>query len=177
MWEANKNETTTLSLLGQIEYRNKLRDQLPGSPIRVVYSASGAYLAAAVVMDDAAVIDKALYWAAVESLDEARYLTAVLNSAELLRVIQPLQARGEHNPRHFDKYVWQAPIPYFDSSNSAHSQLVELAEEAENLASTVDLPAQSFESLRRRVRAELDANGLSAGIDALVEQILSPIAP
>jgi len=56
------------------------------------------YLAAAIVDNLAAVIDHKLSWAAVESLDEARYLVAVLNSGALLRIVQPLQARGEHNP-------------------------------------------------------------------------------
>ncbi len=92
-------------------YQRGLQNQLPGPAIRVVYSASGMYLAAAVLTGHMAVIEHKLYWAAAATLDEATYLTAVLNSNVLLQIVQPLQARGEHNPRDFDKYVWQAPIP------------------------------------------------------------------
>jgi hypothetical protein len=62
------------------------------------------YMAAARISDRSAVIDTTLYWAAVADVDEARFLTAVLNSETLTRLVRPLQARGEHNPRHFDKY-------------------------------------------------------------------------
>jgi SAM-dependent methyltransferase len=173
VWEGHKSAASTLRFLDQIDYRHKLRDQLPGSPIRVVYSASGMYLAAAILDNPSAVIEHKLYWAAVESLDEARYLVAVLNSGTLLRIVQPLQARGEHNPRDFDKYVWRAPIPLYDASSALHRDLVEFAVEAEQVAQAVDLPQQSFQALRRRVRGALDEHGLTAREDQLVADLLS----
>ena len=84
------------------------------------------YLAAARVSDPSAVIDHKLYWAAVSGIGEARYLTAILNSDVLTQLVRPLQARGEHNPRHFDKYIFRLPIPLYDPGNSEHQQLAEL---------------------------------------------------
>jgi hypothetical protein len=120
LWEANKVTGSGLSLLGRLDYQRGLQNQLPGVPIRVVYSASGMYLAAAALTDPDAVIEHKLYWAAAASMDEATYLTAILNSTALLDIVQPLQARGEHNPRDFDKYVWRAPIPLYEPANSLH---------------------------------------------------------
>jgi hypothetical protein len=113
------------------------------------------YLAAAVVTDPQAVVEHALYWGTAASLDEANYLSAVLNSETLLKIIQPLQARGEHNPRHFDKYVWQAPIPLYDESNALHQRLANHGCQAAEIAAGVELPQQSFQALRRRVRTAL----------------------
>jgi hypothetical protein len=42
-----------------------------------------------------------------------------------------LQARGEHNPRHFDKHIWKLPIPVFDPKNDTHNRLAQAGAEAE----------------------------------------------
>lgn len=147
LWAQNRS-STRLTLAEQLDYRRKLTQQFPAAPYRVVYTKSGMYLAAATVTDPTAVIDHKLYWATAANLDEARYLTAVLNSDAVTLAVRPLQARGEHNPRDFDKYVWQVPIPMFDPADPLHMELVALAERAEQVAAGVDLPNLRFESLR-----------------------------
>jgi hypothetical protein len=143
----------------------------------VVYSKAGMYLAAARVEDPNAVIDHALYWASASSLSEARYLTTVLNSALLGKLVRPLQARGEHNPRHFDKYVWQIAIPLFDPTSDAHQQLANLGGEAESLAASVELPAgKRFELYRRLVREALAASEVGQAIETAVAALLAPAA-
>lgn len=82
IWNANRS-TDRLTLLGQLDYRHKLSQQIPRAAHRVVYTKGGIYLAAARVNDPSAVIDHKLYWAAVSGTDEARYLTAILNSDAL----------------------------------------------------------------------------------------------
>lgn len=71
-------------------------------------------------------------WATAASLDEARYLAAVLNSVTLTELVRPMQARGEHNPRHFDKYVLDVPFPLYDDGDPLHTRLVDLARTAED---------------------------------------------
>jgi SAM-dependent methyltransferase len=93
IWNEHRS-SDRLTLLGQIDYRRKLSQQFPPAAHRVVYSASGMYLAAARVSDQAAVIEHSLYWAATAGIDEARYLTAILNSDTLTQLVRPLQARG-----------------------------------------------------------------------------------
>ena len=109
----------------------------------------------------------------VGSLEEGRYLEAVLNSNVLTERVRPLQARGEHNPRDFDKYVWQIPIPLFDASNARHMRLATLAGKAERLAASVVLPdGKRFETLRRLVREAVAASSTGAEIESVVAALL-----
>ncbi|MGH8908627.1 MAG: N-6 DNA methylase [Egibacteraceae bacterium] len=172
IWRENRS-SERLSLVGRLDYRRGVSQQFPATDHRVVYTKSGMYLAAAVVSDRAAVIDHKLYWAAVGSLDEASFLTAILNSTTLTMAVRPLQARGEHNPRDFDKYIFQLPIPLYDPSNADHQSLAALASRSEQVAAGVDLPAVRFEALRRRIREALVEDGVAADIDAIVKTLLA----
>jgi hypothetical protein len=97
-----------------------------------------------------------------------------MNSSVLTERIRPLQARGEHNPRDFDMYVWQMPIPTFDASNARHKRLAALAEEAEKIALTVTLaPERRFEALRREVREAITATDTGRAIEAEVAALLN----
>lgn len=173
VWMDHRTATSTLTLPERLDYQRGLRDQFPTAPHRVVYTKSGMYLAAAYLADPAAVIDHKLYWATVANADEARFLTAILNSETLLLLIRPLQARGEHNPRDFDKYVFQAPIPLYDPDDPEHRDLVALAEHAEAVAAGVDVSTGgSFQAQRRRVRQALAASTTGAQIEAAVTTLL-----
>jgi hypothetical protein len=171
VWVQNRSNDR-LSLLDQLDYRGKLSQQFPAVGPRVVYAASGMYLAAAIVFDPSAVIEHDLYWASAASLDEARFLTAILNSTTLTMAVRPLQARGEHNPRHFDKYVFQLPVPLYEPGDGAHARLVTLAERSEQVAAGVDLPALRFETRRRRIREVLVEDGVAPEVDAIVKTLL-----
>jgi len=85
-----------------------------------------------------------------------------------------LQGRGEHNPRDFDKYVWRMPIPLYDPQQPLHRDLVDLATRAEQIAAGLELPAQSFQTLRRRVRQALETDGVAADLDIAVRALLNP---
>jgi hypothetical protein len=173
-WNANRS-SDRLTLLGRLDFRRGLSQQFPAPAHRVVYSKGGMYLAAARVSDASAVIDHTLYWAAVSGTDEARYLTAILNSDTLTQLVRPLQARGEHNPRHFDKYIFRLPIPLYNPDSSDHRQLTELAKHAEEAAATVELPAVSFQAQRRRIREALSHDGVWEAINELVNILLAPV--
>jgi hypothetical protein len=139
LWNESRS-SDRLTLLQRLDFRRGLSQQFPSAPYRVVYSASGMYLAAATVTDQTAVLEHKLYWASAANLDEARYLTAVLNSDTVTLAVRPLQARGEHNPRDFDKYVWRLPIPLFEPSDPLHMELVSLAKRAEQVAAGWSCP-------------------------------------
>ena len=101
-------------------------------------------------------------------------MTAILNSDILTLLVRPLQGRGEHNPRDFDKYIFQLPIPLYDEKLSEHRELVELAKRAEQVAHAVDLPSgPSFQALRRRIRTALSEDGVAQDIDQAVQALLS----
>ncbi|EQD49500.1 BseRI endonuclease, partial [mine drainage metagenome] len=123
LWRQHRSPTTTTDLSAWLNYQNKLRGQFPIAPVRFCYTKAGNTMAAAVVTDAHAVIDHKLYWAACSSIDEARYLEAIFNSATLTTRVQPLQSRGLFGPRDFDKYVFQLPIPIYDPAQPAHLRL------------------------------------------------------
>jgi hypothetical protein len=170
-WVANRS-SGRLTLLERVDYMRGLSQQLPGAPHRVVYTKGGMYLAAARVEDPEVIIDHKLYWAAVSGVDEGRYLTAVLNSDAITSAVRPLQARGEHNPRDFDKYVFQLPIPTFDAGVELHRNLVDAAAHAEAVVGDLELPDVSFQAQRRLVRRALSADGVAAHLDSLVASLL-----
>lgn len=164
-WRARR-ASPRLTLTGNVDYMHKLSAQFPIAPWRVVYTASGTTLAAAVVHDDRAVVEHNLYWAAVQSPEEARYLAAVLNAPELTARVRPLQARGAFGPRHFDKYVWAAPVPRFNADNAAHRHLAALGQACEEAAATVLLPPDALAAqARRAIRQALERQGLFAALD------------
>lgn len=174
-WLTNRSESSRIALAQQINWQNKLVKQHPAAPYRVVYSASGSLLAAAVITDERAIIEHKLYWANCSSLAEARYLTGILNSQPLLRAIQGLQSQGQFGARDFDTYVFHANFGLYDPANDLHGELVRLVERAEVVAAGVTLDAgKSFQMARRAIRNALEADGVAEDIDTVVAAILAP---
>lgn len=171
-WTHNRS-SERLSLNAQIDYQNKLTRQLHTPKHRIVYTKSGLYMAAAIISAPDAIIDHKLYWGSAASAEEARFLVSILNSATLTNLVRPMQGRGMYNPRDFDKYVFNLPIPVYDSSETSHRQLVSLSEHAERVAAGVALTTARFESQRRLVRKALIQDGVSMEIDAIVKTLLS----
>lgn len=174
VWNRHKSPATRLTLREQIDFQTKLTHQFPVPEHRVVYTKSGQHLAACRIEDPEAVIDHILYWAAVHSRDEARYLTAILNSQSLTDAVLPLQARGQHNPRHFDLHVFALAFPTFDPGDDGHEALARLGENAEKIAAQVELDATSqFQKARRVMREALIESGVAAQIDRAVTDLLA----
>ena len=174
IWLAHRtSEKRTLS--AQLDYMGQLRAQFPIAPFRVVYTASGNTLAAAVIADVGGIIEHKLYWAPARSLDEANYLAAFLNAPALTTLVKPFQSVGAFGPRDFDKYVWQAPLPPFDPENEAHQRLAELGMRAAEVTAGIQVPARErFQRTRRRIRHALAESGLNTALNAAVAELVSP---
>jgi SAM-dependent methyltransferase len=160
-----------------VDYQQKLTRQFGAlHRPRVIYSTSGVALAAAVLNDPQAVVDDRLYWAAAASMDEARYLCAVLNAEVTTEQVRPLQSVGAFGPRHFHKWVWALPIPHYDSSQALHRHLVELAKRAELVAAEADIEATPYPDNRSVVRHALVSAGLMSELNAAVAALTMGIA-
>lgn len=171
LWNAYRRRET-LSLLRRLDFHKELTAQLPVAPIRVVYAASGTLPSAAILRESSALIEHALYWARVGSLEEARYLTAVLNSEALRVRVAARQARGQWGARHFDKLL-VGLLPRFSAKDPLHRDLAQLAERAERVAADVQLPERLyFVTVRGRIRDALTKDGVAGEIDRLVEKLL-----
>lgn len=172
LWVDNRRSDRR-TLAEQLDYIGQLSAQFPTAPMRVVYTKAGNYLTAARVADETAVIDHKLYWGTAASLEEARYLTAVLNAPALGRIVAPYQSRGAFGPRDFDKYVWYPAIPEFDGRNQGHCRLAALAEQAEQVVAAVEIPgSMGFQRARRLLREALEEAGVLEEMDSALTELL-----
>ena len=125
LWEEHKSRNNKLDLIGNIDYISKLSAQRrKGSSrkVRVVQTTSG-HPTAALLLDPNAVIDTSLYSIVVDTVDEARYLTAIINSHVLEEMLEPRMAKGQYGPRHVHKHLWRLPIPEYDVSLALHRDI------------------------------------------------------
>jgi hypothetical protein len=174
IWTAHRSSGKR-TLSEQLNYMGQLSAQFPIAAHRVVYTASGNTLAAAVVQDDRGLIEHKLYWTSAGTLDEANYLVAILNTPALTELVRPFQSVGAFGPRDFDKYVWQAPIPRFEAAQEVHRRLADLGAQGARLAGDVELSAgEGFQAARRGIRAALDAAGLDVALNAALKDLLGP---
>ena len=130
------------------------------------------HIAAACIQDRRHVIEHALYWATPASNEEALYLCAILNSAEITRQVRPLMSYGK-DERHTDKHVWRLPIPEFDSSQSLHMEISQLAHRVEQEVQALQIDeSKNFVTLRRQIRRFLENNAKGQKIEKLVAELL-----
>ena len=101
-------------------------------------------------------------------------MCAVLNSQALADAVLGLQPRGQHNPRHFDTYVFALGFPIFDPTKGSHWQLAQLAARAERVAAEVDIdPTWQFQKARSVTRDALREDGVATLVDAAVAELLA----
>ena len=170
LWK--RNQSSALSLNERIDYHSELIRQFPIPPIRVVYTKSGTNLAACAVRGLRAVVDQQLYWAGVESIEEARYLCGVLNSEALRASVERYQSEGQWGRRHFAGYVFNVPFPKFDAGNPLHSELAQAAQTAGAIATAVEVREnEHFTRARARIRSALAEHGVAAQLERLVGEV------
>ena len=82
------------------------------------------------------------------------------------------QSEGQWGRRHFAGYVFNVPLPQFDSSNPLHCEIVQAAETAEEIAKTVEVKEnEHFTRARARVRSALAEHGVAAQLERLVGEV------
>lgn len=173
LWNTHADGRVT-TLAEQFNYYGKLAAQFPIRPLRVLFAASGSLPAACLIRDTRAVVEHALYWAEPRSEREGYYLCAILNSETARAAAAKFQARGQFGARHFDKVLFNLPIPAFDPGNKLHRDLATAAARAEKLAASVALPDDiKFQRARTMIRSALTEAGLTKTIDALVGRLLA----
>jgi SAM-dependent methyltransferase len=172
LWEQYRS-SDKLSLTDQINYRHKLTDQLPGAPLRVVYSKAGMHVAAALVEVPTVIIDHTLYWGTVTTRAEGWYLCAILNCPELTQLVRPLMSYGK-DERHIDKHVWELPIPAFDPVNELHQRLSELGQQESDVVQDLPLNKEAnFVTLRQEVRRALAGSAGASEVSEIVTELLA----
>jgi hypothetical protein len=120
-----------------------------------------------------ALIEHGLYWATAASTAESHYLCAILNSAIFTELLRPFMSYGK-DERHFDKHIWQMPVPLYDSNNDLHSRLCARGAELEAAIGELELdPGRHFAAVRRDIRALIAESEAGQDMEELVEELLS----
>jgi hypothetical protein len=172
LWNANRS-SDRLTLLERLNYQSTLSKQLPIPRLRVIYNTSGMHLCAAKLIDRRGIANSKVYWAAVNTVEEADYLCAILNSPVMTEMARPFMSYGK-DERDFHKHIWQVPIPQFDPTNKNHARLAKLAKVVEALCLEFEVDDQlHFPATRRRIRELIDSSEAGVEINEITFELLS----
>jgi len=176
-WNEHSNKDAggkaRMSFAERLDAMGMLRAQANRVPLRVLYTKAGTRLSACWLADDDVIIELQAYWCSAHSVEEAAYITAVLNANVVLDRVRDLQPVGQRDPRHFDNLVWTLPIPEYDPAEVLHADLAAAAQHAADVAARVELPdAAHFTAKRRLVRQALTEDGVAETIERLVDALL-----
>ena len=184
LWEAHKAPVNKLNLRGRLDYHRELTAQLAwrkdpeNRPVRVAYSTSGVPTAA-ILFDHLAIVYETAYWVTCKSLQEAQFLSAIINSDGLYSKVKPLMAKGLFGARHLHKQLWKLPIPAFDLTNPLHMEIVRASTAAETgvwrqmAALRKEHDAVSVALARRELRAWLRSSPEGAAVEDAVGRLLA----
>ena len=130
----NKKESTkNKSLMDNLNRWSKLINSRQTSKIKVVYNNSGSVVNSAVVQGDF-LITGDLSFFSTDNLNEAYYLSAILNSPLLTNQVQI-----KKSSRHIFKIPFEIPIKIFDETNKYHLKLANLAKKAHRISESITL--------------------------------------
>lgn len=180
LWDAHKTDSSKgMTVYDRLNYQRGVVSQELSKPYLVLYSAS-AKDANAVVLERSSldlpfVVECTAYYFSTDSLDEANYIAAFLNSSYANNAIKVFQAKGLFGPRHVHKKILDVPLPLYDPTQPAHQRLAALGAECATLANhtvhEMQLPQGTYAigKVRTALRAAL-ATPL-AQIDELLAQL------
>ncbi len=115
-----KNQTLRQSLL----YGKKLVNPNLTSPLKVVYPVGGSYSKAAILREQAAIVDVTFYYLVPSSESEAYYLLGWLNSPLLHQNLPRVCTEGAGGSiRVIHLMPWLFPLPQFNPENSLHIRI------------------------------------------------------
>lgn len=185
LWEENKSRVNKLSLSGQLDYHGKLSAQLkwmqePGDrPVRALYTSAGRPTAA-LLDDDAAIVESKLFWIACRDEQEANYLLAVINSDVLAQAVNKYTTPNwAGNTRDLQKHLWKLPIPEFDSEDGLHVDIAAAGQAAAAGASVrlAEVRSERGDGVsvtvaRRELRAWLRQSAEGEAVEAAVGELL-----
>ncbi|NHJ25107.1 MAG: hypothetical protein EAX89_11055 [Candidatus Lokiarchaeota archaeon] len=126
-----KDTTKHTSLMDNLNRWSKLINQHQLSNLKVVYNNSGSILNSAVIQGNFLVTGDLSFYA-TENIDEAYYLSAILNADMITN-----QVRIKKSSRHIFKLPFELPIEKFNKDNDSHKKLGELGKKAEEISKKV----------------------------------------
>ncbi|HMF30735.1 MAG TPA: N-6 DNA methylase, partial [Candidatus Lokiarchaeia archaeon] len=127
----HKQGASITHLWERINYNKGVTNFLQAGKIKVIFPGSGGMVKAAIVQGDV-LVDTSCYYLSTDDIEEAYYLTGILNSPSISRDLQQRGATGAGGGlRHMHKKPLEYPIPRYDESNPLHKNICELAQKCE----------------------------------------------
>jgi hypothetical protein len=163
LWNRKRGKKADKQTLYEwLDYQSKLSKQNLTNPYLLLYNAAGTNVSAASFprseFDLPFVVEHKLYWASFATLQEADYLTAILNSNVANEAIKPFQSLGLMGERDIEKKLLDLPIPMFNPDAKEHVKLARLAAKARSqgraLVESPDFP-DNLAKRREFIRAGL----------------------
>jgi hypothetical protein len=184
--EWKKHSTEKNKKIGAVDYinwHNKLTGQNFNYPYLVLYNSSAKDANATVVkreeQDFGFIVDTVTYVYYTASIDEAYYLTAILNSSAPNLMMKDFQAKGLFGARHVHKKILDIFYPKYNETTRVHKKLAKLSEQAHEKAKQYlvdNEPKQTLSagilgrlrtSIKKHLKDEMEQ------IDELVKKLLS----
>jgi len=154
-----KDSTMNESLMDNLNRWAKLINARQISKIKVVYNNSGSVVNSAVVQGDFLITGDLSFYS-TNNMNEAYYLSAILNSPLMTRQVQI-----KKSSRHIFKIPFEIPIKIYDRNNENHRKLAELAKKAHKISETTTL------ELKRKHNHTISKNK----IQSILSKDLAPI--
>jgi len=135
LWQTYSTEKNRkISSEDYLNWQNKLTDQNLNAPYLVLYNASAKDANAVIVkredFDLEFIVECVTYVYYTQTLNEAYYLTAILNAPAPNLMMKDFQSKGSFGARHVSRKILDIYYPKFDENNKIHLLLAELSKTA-----------------------------------------------
>jgi len=183
LWNIYRTENNKkISAENYVNWQNKLTDQNLNAPYLVLYNSSAKDANATVLVrkeyDLEFVVESVTYVLYTESIKEALYLIAILNSKIPNLMMKDFQAKGLFGERHVHKKILDIYFPRFDENEEIHLHLSALGKAAHEKAAQYlkDNPPQKELTAIHLGRLRLDIKKHLAAemkeIDKIVKKLI-----
>ena len=182
IWDIHKTEKNkNISAKDYANWQNKITDQNLNAPYFVLYNASAKDANATIVRrvdwDLSFIVESKAYVFFTRNVNEAYYLTAILNSSIPNGLMKDFQSRGLFGARDVHKKILDIYYPKYDEENSIHQQLVLISELAHIKAkefvdnhSTINISGLALGKMRLNIKRHLAQEMIQ--IDKIVKKLI-----
>ncbi|MGC9069519.1 MAG: HsdM family class I SAM-dependent methyltransferase [Thermoprotei archaeon] len=184
IWEEKRTPKSAKSfpkLVDRLNYNRLLTCQNPNKRYVIVYNATGTDVVSCVIdkkslsnseyPSNGFIVDVKSWFYETNDEAEAHYLSAILNSELISKLIKPFQPRGLFGARAVHRRPLLFPIPKFEESNKIHIELAKISrlchEKVENMLMNKKIKRNGIRNqIRKHLYTEISL------IDDLVSKVL-----
>lgn len=133
IWKIYRTEKSkNMSIENRLDFQRGIIDQNLNAPFLVLYNSSAKDANTTVVkredIDLEFIVEHKGYWMGSNNLNEAYYITAILNSTIPNLLMKDFQSKGLFGARDVHKKILDVYFPKFDEKDSNHLQLAQLSQ-------------------------------------------------